>query len=134
MHQYTNLEEVALMHILGAIVRFIVSALVLLFVGWIVPNFVVGGFWSAFFLAIVIAVLAWIIEGIFGKNITPFGRGIVGFLTSALIIWLAQFIVSGVRVTIIGAILAALIIGIIDIFIPVGDTFNTNSKRRRTAK
>lgn len=107
------------MQFLKHVVRFIVSALVLMFVGFVVPQFSVGGFWSALFLALVIAVAGWIIEGIFGKKINPFGRGIVGFVVSALIIWLAQFIVSGVSVTLIGAILAALVIGIIDLFIPV---------------
>lgn len=118
------------MNFLAHLVRFIVSALVLMFVGWIVPNFTVGGFWSAFFLAIVIAIVGWIIEGIFGKRITPFGRGIVGFLVSALIIWLAQFIVGGVAVTFLGALLAALVIGIIDLFIPISTPFNRG--RRKT--
>jgi putative membrane protein len=111
------------MHFLGHVVRFIVSALVLLVVSWIVPGFRVGGFWSAVFLALVIAVAAWVIEGIFGKRITPFGRGIVGFLISALVIWLAQFIVTGVSTSMIGAVLAALVIGIIDLFIPVTTPF-----------
>ncbi|MCR8636537.1 MULTISPECIES: phage holin family protein [Paenibacillus] len=111
------------MHLIGHLIRFIVSALVLMFVSFIVPAFEVGGFWSAFFLALVIAVAAWVIEGIFGKRITPFGRGIVGFITSAVIIWLAQFIVSGVTTSIIGALLAALVIGIIDLFIPVKTPF-----------
>lgn len=107
------------MQFLGHVVRFIVSALVLMLVGLIVPQFEVGGFWSALFLALVIAVVGWIVEAIFGRQITPFGRGIVGFLASAAVIWLAQFIVGGVAVTWIGAILAALVIGIIDLFIPV---------------
>ncbi|MFC5449569.1 phage holin family protein [Paenibacillus aestuarii] len=111
------------MHLLGHLVRFIVSALVLMFVSWLVPGFRVGGFWSAFFLALVIAIAAWIIEGVFGKKITPFGRGIVGFIVSALVIWLAQFLVSNVSTSIIGAILAALVIGIIDLFIPVKTPF-----------
>lgn len=59
----------------------------------------------------------------FGKKITPFGRGIVGFLVSALVIWGAQFIVGGVHASIIGALLAALVIGIIDLFIPVATPF-----------
>lgn len=121
------------MHILGAIIRFIISAIVLLVVGWIVPNFTVGGFWSALFLAIAIALIGWIIEGIFGKNVSPFGRGVVGFLTSALVIWLAQFIVSGVDVTLIGAIVAALVIGIIDLFVPIS-VFSDNKTRSRTAR
>jgi putative membrane protein len=111
------------MHFLGHVVRFIVSAIVLMIVGYIVPQFSVGGFWSALFLALVIAALGWIIEGIFGKRVTPFGRGIVGFLASALVIWVAQFIVGGVSVTWLGAILAALVIGIIDLFIPVSTPY-----------
>ncbi|GAA4837357.1 phage holin family protein [Paenibacillus vulneris] len=119
------------MHLLGHLVRFIVSALVLMFVSFIVPAFKVGGFWSAFFLALVIAIAAWVIEGIFGKKITPFGRGIVGFITSAVIIWLAQFVVSGVTTSFIGAILAALVIGIIDLFIPVKTPFEQGTRDRK---
>lgn len=122
------------MHLLGHLVRFIVSALVLMVVSWIVPAFEVGGFWSAFFLALVIAIAAWVIEGIFGKRITPFGRGIVGFITSAVIIWLAQFIVSGVKTSFIGAILAALVIGIIDLFIPVKTPFEQGTSGRGKSK
>jgi putative membrane protein len=123
-----------MMTFLGHVVRFIVSALVLMFVGFIVPQFEVGGFWSALFLALVIAVLGWIVEGIFGKRVTPFGRGIVGFIISALVIWVAQFIVGGVTVTLIGAVLAALAIGIIDLFIPVGNTFREAENKRNRAK
>jgi uncharacterized membrane protein YvlD (DUF360 family) len=139
VHQYITVsrqlilieKEVALMQVLGAIVRFIISAIVLMIIGWIVPRFSVGGFWSALFLAITIAVIGWIIEGIFGKNVSPFGRGIVGFLTSALVIWLAQFIVGGVHVTLFGAIVAALVIGILDLFMPI-NIFNEKNRRRTT--
>lgn len=120
------------MQFLGHVVRFIVSAIVLMIVGWLVPQFSVGGFGSALMLALVIALLGWAIEGIFGKKVTPFGRGIVGFLISALVIWLAQFIVSGISVSVIGALLAALVIGIIDLFIPVSTPFEagkSNSSR-----
>jgi uncharacterized membrane protein YvlD (DUF360 family) len=117
------------MHFLGHVVRFIVSALVLLVVSWIVPAFKVGGFWSALFLALAIAVLGWIIESIFGKKVTPFGRGIVGFLSSALVIWLAQFFISGVSVSVIGAILGALVIGIIDLFIPIATPYEAGKER-----
>jgi uncharacterized membrane protein YvlD (DUF360 family) len=116
------------MNIIGTVVRFVVAALVLMVVDWIVPGFDVGGFWSALLLAIVIAVLGWIVEGLFGKKVTPFGRGIVGFLASAAVIWLAQFIVGNVDVTWLGAILAALVIGIIDLFIPVGSPYEAAKK------
>ncbi|WP_054955944.1 phage holin family protein [Paenibacillus dakarensis] len=112
------------MQFLGHVVRFIVSALVLMVVGWIVPQFSVGGFGSALLLALVIALIGWIIESVFGTRVTPFGRGIVGFLVSALVIYLAQFIITDVRVTVLGALLAALVIGIIDLFIPLAAPFD----------
>ena len=112
------------MKFLGHVVRFVVAAIVLIVVGWIVPQFTIGGFGSALILALVIALLGWVIEGIFGSKATPFGRGIVGFLVSALVIWMAQFVVSGVSVSILGAILAALVIGIIDLFLPVATPFD----------
>lgn len=116
------------MQFLGHVVRFIVSALILMVVGWLVPQFTVGGFGSALLLALIIAVLGWIIESVFGTKVTPFGRGIVGFLVSALVIYMAQFLISGVRVTVLGALLAALVIGIIDLFIPMATPFDRTSK------
>lgn len=114
------------MQFLGHVIRFIVSALILMIVGWIVPQFSVGGFGSALLLALVIAVLGWIIESMFGTRVTPFGRGIVGFLISALVIYVAQFLIADVRVTVLGALLAALVIGIIDLFIPLATPFDKN--------
>lgn len=116
------------MQFLGHVVRFIVSALILMVVGWLVPQFTVGGFGSALLLALIIAVLGWIIESVFGTKVTPFGRGIVGFLVSALVIYIAQFLISGVRVTVLGALLAALVIGIIDLFIPMATPFDRTRK------
>lgn len=106
------------MHILAHVVRFIISAIVILLVSWIVPAFEVGGFWSALLMAIVISVVGWLIESAFGRRVTPFGRGIVGFLISALVIWISQFLVPNASVTLFGAIIAALVIGIIDLFVP----------------
>lgn len=103
---------------LGTIVRFIVSALVLLFVGLIVPGFQIAGFWTAIFAAIVIAAIGWVVERLFGRNVSPYGRGLVGFIVGAVVIFLAQAIVPGMHVTILGALLASLVIGIIDLFVP----------------
>lgn len=112
------------MKLFSHVMRFIVAAIVLLFVSWIVPRFSVGGFWSALFLALVIAVLGLAVESLFGRKVSPFGKGAVGFLTSAIIIWISQFFVSDVSVTLFGALLAALVIGIIDLFLPVSTPFN----------
>ncbi|AEJ44151.1 phage holin family protein [Alicyclobacillus acidocaldarius] len=106
------------MNVLGHVVRFIVSALVLLFVGHIVPGFRVMGFWHAILAAIVITLLGMAMEAIFGRRISPYGRGIIGFICGAVVIYVAQLIVPGMHASILGALLASLVIGIIDLFVP----------------
>ncbi|MCL6632306.1 MAG: phage holin family protein [Alicyclobacillus herbarius] len=106
------------MNWLGTIVRFIVSALVLMFVGFLVPGFTVVNFWTALVAAVVIALLGWAVEALFGRRISPYGRGLVGFIVSAVILYLTQLVVPGMRVTVLGALLASLVIGIIDLFVP----------------
>ncbi len=104
---------------LGMVVRFVVSALVLLVVSWFLPGFRVAGFTGAIIGAVVIAVLGYLIESLMGGKVSPQSRGVIGFLTSAVVIYLAQYIIpSYLQVTILGALLAALVIGIIDAFVP----------------
>jgi putative membrane protein len=103
---------------IGAIIRFIVSALVLMAVGFLVPGMSMVGFINALIAAVVIAVLGYIIEAILGDRVSPQNRGVVGFITAAVVIYLTQFIVPGLSVSILGALLAALIIGVIDAFVP----------------
>jgi len=100
------------------VIRFIVSALVLMLVGFITPGFKTMGFMNALIAAAVIAGLAYVAEMMLGKDISPYGRGGIGFVVSAIVIFLAQYIVPGMQVSIIGALIAAFIIGIIDAFIP----------------
>ncbi|MCC0563425.1 phage holin family protein [Brevibacillus borstelensis] len=107
------------MTILRNVIRFVVAAVVLMFVGFLVPGFSVNNFWTALIAAVVIALLGWVVEAFFGDRISPYNRGIVGFLVSAVVIYLTQFVVTGFYVTILGALLASLVIGIIDLFIPI---------------
>jgi len=107
------------MTIMRHIIRFVVAAFVLMFVGFLVPGFSVNGFWTALLAALVIAAIGWIVEAIFGDRISPYNRGIIGFLVSALVIYFTQYVVEGFYATILGALLASLVIGIIDLFIPI---------------
>ena len=104
---------------IGFIVRFVVAAIVLMVTAWLTPGFSKMGFGTALLAALVIAALDWIIQRVFKIDASPFGRGIVGFIVSAVIIYLTQFLVPGMSISILGAIIASLIIGIIDAVIPV---------------
>jgi len=109
--------------ILRHIIRFAVAAIVLMIVGFLVPDFAVYGFWNAFLAALVIAVLGWVIESFFGERLSPYNRGIVGFLVSAVVIYVTQYFIPGIQMTVLGALLAALVIGIIDLFVPIKANF-----------
>lgn len=103
---------------LGAVVRFLVSAIVLLVVGRIVPGFTIYGFWNALLAAVAIAVVGFLIESLLGRNVSPRSRGVVGFITAAVVIYLTQYIVPTMRVSVLGALIASLVIGIIDAVVP----------------
>ena len=104
---------------LSTIIRFLISAIVLLVVSWLIPGFSVAGFTGAVIAAIVIALLGWIVEKLLGDKVTPRSRGIVGFISAAVVIYLAQYVVpDSISVSILGALLASLVIGLVDVFIP----------------
>lgn len=101
------------------IIRFIVTAIVLWVTAFLTPGYSIAGFWTPILQALVIIGLDYIIQAITGIDASPFGRGFSGFIVSAIIIYLTQFIVPGISVTVLGAIMAALVIGIMEAIIPV---------------
>ncbi|AEE97801.1 phage holin family protein [Mahella australiensis] len=103
---------------ISAIIKLIISAIVLLLVGVIVPGFSVAGFWGAIVASIVIIGLSYLATMLFGKDMSPYGRGFVSFLLSAIVLYLSQFIVSSIDMNFLGALLASFVIGLVDAFIP----------------
>ena len=104
---------------LGAVVRFIVSALVLMVVSWITPGFAVAGFWGALMAALVIAGIGWVAQAAMGRGASPSGRGITGFIAAAVVIYLTGWLFPGwLSVTWWGALLAAFVIGLADAVVP----------------
>ncbi|HZK18257.1 MAG TPA: phage holin family protein [Clostridia bacterium] len=105
---------------MGLGIRFIVSAVVLWVAALVSPGLVLkGGIVGALIAAAVIAIIGFLAETLLGEKISPQSRGIVGFLTAAAVIYLAQFIIPNfLSVSILGALIAAFVIGIIDAFVP----------------
>jgi uncharacterized membrane protein YvlD (DUF360 family) len=90
----------------------------LLVVSYFVPGFFVSGIWTAIIAAAVIGILDYLVGAIFKIDASPFGRGITGFIIAAIIIYVTQFFVPGVAVSLWGAIIGALLIGLFDLIIP----------------
>ncbi len=105
--------------LIGFIIRFVVAALVLMVTAYFVPGFKMrGGFTSALIGALVIAAADFLIEKLFRFDASPLGRGISGFLVSAAVIYFAQYFVPGMEVSLLGAVIGALVIGLIDTILP----------------
>lgn len=100
------------------IIRVLVTAIVVAIAAYFTPGFTIDGIWSLLLASIVIGVLDHLIQKFAGINASPFGRGLSGFLVAALILYVTKFIIPGFNISVWGAIIGALIIGIVDAIIP----------------
>lgn len=98
--------------------RFAITAVILAIVSFFTPGFSISGLWSYIIAAVVISLLDYFIEMAMKLEASPFGKGLKGFLLSAVILYAAQFLVPNMSVTILGAILGAVGIGILDAVFP----------------
>lgn len=103
---------------LGWIGKLIAVAIILGITSFFTPGFTIKGLWSFLIAAVVITVLDYIVEKFMGIDPSPMGKGAKGFFIAAVIIYLAQFFVPNMNVSIIGALLAAIVIGILDAILP----------------
>lgn len=99
---------------MGWLLRLVIIAAILAVTSFLTPGFTIGGLWSYLIAAVVITALDYLVESLMRTNISPLGKGIKGFIISAVIIYAAQFFVPNMGVSIIGALLAALVIGVLD--------------------
>lgn len=104
--------------ILRGIGRLILVAIILGITSFLTPGFSIYGLWSFLIAAVVITGLDYLVEAMMGVDASPFGKGIKGFVIAAVIIYVAQFVVPNMRVSLIGAVLAALVIGVLDAVFP----------------
>lgn len=100
-----------------ALIRFVVSAIVLWITAMLLPG-VSASLMGAFVAALAIAAIGWIAESLLGNKVSRQNRGFVGFIAAAIVIWLAAQIVAGFDVSIIGALLASFVIGLVDMVVP----------------
>ena len=98
--------------------RLVIMAIILAIVSILTPGFTIVGMWSFLIAAVVISLLDYLFEAMMKVDASPFGKGLKGFILSAVILYAAQFVVPNMSVTILGAILGALAIGVLDAIFP----------------
>ena len=100
------------------LLRILITSIVVAIAAYFTPGFSVDGIWSLLLAAVVIGVLDYLVQRFTGIDASPFGRGIAGFLVAAIILYVTKFIVPGFNISLWGAIIGALVIGIIDMIMP----------------
>ncbi|MDU5467243.1 MAG: phage holin family protein [Peptoniphilus harei] len=100
------------------IIKILISGLAILITSALSIGIQTDGYTTAIMAAVVIGILDWAINKFTGVDASPFGRGAVGFVVAAIILFITGQIVDGFTVSILGAIIGALILGIVDSFLP----------------
>ena len=100
------------------LIKVLVSGLAILLTSALSIGIQIDGYTTAILAAVVIGILDWAINKFTGVDASPFGRGAVGFIVAALILFITGRIVDGFNVTIIGALVGAIVLGIVDSFLP----------------
>lgn len=101
----------------GAVVRLALAIIVLMLIGYILPGFSHLTFGEATLIALVIGAVGYGIQ-IFSRKMPSYRRGLIGFFVAGIVTWLAQFVVPQLHVSLLAALLAAVVIGVFNYAIP----------------
>lgn len=98
--------------------RLVSAAVVLAITAFFTPGFSINNFWALALAAVVLTALDYIIVKFTGLEASPFGKGFVGFIVAAVVLYITQFLVAGYTISWLGAIIGALVYGVVDYLIP----------------
>ena len=68
--------------------------------------------------AVVLTVIDYLITRFTGLHVSSFGKGFVGFVLAAVVLYVTQYFVAGYTISWIAAIVGALVYGVVDYFLP----------------
>ena len=111
----TNDGMNAVWQVLG---RLITAGIVLAITAFFTPGFRINSFWALIAAAIVLTAIDYLITKFTGLHASSFGKGFVGFVLSAIVLYVTQYFVIGYSISWIAAIVGALVYGVVDYFSP----------------
>ena len=115
----SNIQTSSTMGVVGQIVgRLIAAAVILGVTAFFTPGFTINNFWSLALAAVVLTVMDYLIVKFTGLQAMAFGKGFVGFVLSAVVLYVTQYFVAGYTVSWMAAIVGAIVYGVVDYFLP----------------
>ena len=103
--------------------RMITAGIILAITAFFTPGFQISNFWALAIATIVLSIMDFLIAKFTGLRASPFGKGFVGFVLSAVVLYVTQFFVAGYVISWMAAIIGALIYGVVDYFLPGDEQF-----------
>lgn len=98
--------------------RLVTSAIVLAITAFFTPGFQINNVWTLIAAAVVLSIIDYLIVKFTGLHASSFGKGFVGFVLSAIVLYVTQYFVAGYTISWMAAIIGALIYGVVDYFLP----------------
>lgn len=98
--------------------RLVTAAIVLAITAFFTPGFQISNIWALAAAAIVLTIIDYLITKFTGLHASSFGKGFVGFVLSAVVLYVTQYFVAGYTVSWMAAIVGALVYGVVDYFLP----------------
>ena len=98
--------------------RLIAAAVVLAITAFFTPGFTINSIWTLAIAAIVLAAIDYLITKFTGLHASSFGKGFVGFVLAAVVLYVTQYFVAGYTISWMAAIVGALVYGVVDYFLP----------------
>lgn len=98
--------------------RLVTAGIVLAITAFFTLGFQINSFWALAAAAIVLTIIDYLITKFTGLHASSFGKGFVGFVLSAVVLYVTQYFVAGYTVSWIAAIIGALVYGVVDYFLP----------------
>ena len=98
--------------------RLVTAAIVLAITAFFTPGLSISNIWALAAAAIVLTIIDYLITKFTGLHASAFGKGFVGFVLAAVVLYVTQYFVAGYTISWIAAIVGALVYGVVDYFLP----------------
>ena len=100
------------------VARLATAAIVLAITAFFTPGFRIDNIWALIAATIILTAMDYLITKFTGLHASSFGKGFVGFVLAAVVLYVTQYFVAGYTISWIAAIIGALIYGVVDYFLP----------------
>ena len=98
--------------------RLVTAAIVLAITAFFTPGFQISSIWALAAAAVVLTIIDYLLTRFTGLHASAFGKGFVGFVLAAVVLYITQYFVAGYTISWLAAIVGALVYGVVDYFLP----------------